>query len=158
MKTITEQMAYYEAYHKNAWNKATHVVGIPLIIFALFVLLSWFNVLIYGVPVTAAMVFAAGVLAYYFILDKGLAVLMLVLTVPMIYGAYRVALWPWGEGLPVFVGAFVGGWIFQLVGHIVFEHRKPAFTDNLIQLLIGPLFIAAEGLYVAGLGRSPTAR
>jgi hypothetical protein len=38
----------------------------------------------------------------------------------------------------------------QLVGHQVFEKRRPAFTDNAIQLLIGPLYFVAEVLFLLG--------
>lgn len=36
------------------------------------------------------------------------------------------------------------------MGHY-FEGRKPAFVDDLIGLLIGPLFIAAEAGFLLGL-------
>ena len=35
------------------------------------------------------------------------------------------------------------GWVFQFVGHY-FEGKKPAFVDDLIGLLVGPLFLVAE--------------
>jgi uncharacterized membrane protein YGL010W len=38
---------------------------------------------------------------------------------------------------------FVVGWAIQAVGHI-FEGKKPAFVDDVIGLLIGPLFVVAE--------------
>ena len=40
--------------------------------------------------------------------------------------------------------------MFQLVGH-GFEGRKPAFVDDIVGLLIGPLFVVAEVLSYAGL-------
>ena len=40
MKPIEEHMAFYEAYHRHPLNKATHFIGIPLIVFSLLVLLS----------------------------------------------------------------------------------------------------------------------
>jgi uncharacterized membrane protein YGL010W len=48
------------------------------------------------------------------------------------------------------VGLFVGGWIVQFVGH-AYEGRKPAFVDDVIGLMIGPLFVLAELLFIAGL-------
>ena len=36
---------------------------------------------------------------------------------------------------------FVAGWIFQFIGHGVYEKRQPAFFRNLVHLLIGPLWI-----------------
>ena len=54
MKTLAQQMAVYNAYHRNPKNKATHFIGVPLIIFALMIVLSWPSVAIDGVPVTAS--------------------------------------------------------------------------------------------------------
>jgi uncharacterized membrane protein YGL010W len=52
----------------------------------------------------------------------------------------------------VFGVAFVVGWAFQLLGH-VFEGRRPALVDNLLQALVAPLFILLEGLFALGLRR-----
>ena len=48
------------------------------------------------------------------------------------------------------VGVFVVGWVLQFIGPW-FEGRKPAFFDELVSLLIGPLFIVAEVLFALGL-------
>jgi len=48
------------------------------------------------------------------------------------------------------IGLFVGGWIVQFIGHF-FEGRKPAFVDDLIGLVVGPLFVAAEVVFALGL-------
>ena len=45
---------------------------------------------------------------------------------------------------------FVVGWAIQFVGHL-FEGRKPAFMDDLVGLLVGPLFIVAEWGFALGL-------
>ncbi len=51
--------------------------------------------------------------------------------------------WTW------FAALFVGGWILQLVGH-VFEGRKPALADNLFQIFVAPIFLAAEVFFALG--------
>ena len=56
-----------------------------------------------------------------------------------------------GLGALVFAICFGVGWVWQLIGHQVFEKRRPAFVDNIIQLLIGPLFFAAEILFALGM-------
>jgi len=54
------------------------------------------------------------------------------------FAAQSTSVWlGWGIGL------FVVGWAFQFVGHY-FEGKKPAFVDDLIGLLVGPLFLVAE--------------
>ena len=40
MKTLTDQLAGYAAYHRDRRNIATHLVGVPMIVLAVVVLLS----------------------------------------------------------------------------------------------------------------------
>ena len=42
---------------------------------------------------------------------------------------------------PIPLGLFLLGWIFQFVGHSVYEHKSPAFLTNFLHLLVGPLWI-----------------
>ena len=51
------------------------------------------------------------------------------------------------------IGLFVLGWVIQFVGHW-WEGRKPAFADDLVGLLVGPMFVVAEWLFAAGWGRA----
>jgi uncharacterized membrane protein YGL010W len=50
----------------------------------------------------------------------------------------------------IFVGIKIFGWIIQLTGH-VFEGRRPALVDNLIQALMAPLFLIAEVMFFFGI-------
>lgn len=45
---------------------------------------------------------------------------------------------------PVNAALFLVGWIFQGVGHAVYEKKSPAFLKNLSHLLVGPLWIFAK--------------
>ncbi|MDP1165166.1 Mpo1-like protein, partial [Klebsiella pneumoniae] len=47
--------------------------------------------------------------------------------------------------LVIGVGSFVVGWVFQFVGHY-YEGRKPAFVDDLVGLLVGPMFVVGEAM------------
>ena len=50
--------------------------------------------------------------------------------------------WRWSLGL------FLIGWILQISGHLVFEKNRPAFTKNIVHLLIGPMWwIETVSLY-----------
>jgi len=62
MKTLEQQMGFYAAYHQDTRNKATHFVGVPAIMLSLFIPLAWLRIELGGVPITAAMLFAAAVL------------------------------------------------------------------------------------------------
>ena len=48
------------------------------------------------------------------------------------------------------ISVFIVGWVFQLIGH-QYEKAKPAFIDDLNQLLIGPFFLMAEVYFILGL-------
>lgn len=142
-------MAFYAAYHQDGRNKASHFIGVPMIILSLFIPLAWLSIELGSVPVTAAMVFAGVVLVYYFLLDVPLALAMLAVNAVLIWAGHQIAglgaaqAWMW------FGILFVGGWIIQLVGH-VFEGRKPALVDNLFQIFVAPIFLAAEIFFALG--------
>jgi uncharacterized membrane protein YGL010W len=149
MKTLEDQMAFYAAYHQDGRNKASHFIGVPMIILSLFIPLAWLRVDVGGMPVTAAMVFAGVVLVYYFILDVPLALAMLVVNAGLIWAGHQIAALGAAQGGAWFAVLFVGGWIIQLLGH-VFEGRKPALADNLFQIFVAPIFLAAEIFFALG--------
>ena len=151
MKTLVDQLAQYAAYHRDPRNIQTHYVGVPMIMFAVVVLLSrWQWGSVAGWPMSAAVLAAVAATVYYCLLDwrygLGMGVvqaIMLALAVPL--AAQNTGLWlVWGLGL------FAVGWVIQFVGHY-YEGRKPAFFDDVLGLVIGPLFVMAELGFVLGL-------
>jgi len=153
LKSLEEQMSFYAAYHQDARNKATHFVGVPVIILSLFIPLAWPSFEAGGVTITAAMIFAGVVLAYYFVLDVPLALGMLVVNAALLWLGQWIAAQGTAAGWTWFGILFIGGWILQLVGH-VFEGRKPALADNLFQIFVAPVFLCAEIFFA--LGYKPT--
>lgn len=149
MQSLERQMGFYAAYHQDPRNKATHFVGVPMIIFGLFIALGWARVEVGGVPLTAAMLLAVVVLGWYFVLDVPLALAMLAVNAALLYLADLVAVRPVAEGLVWFAVFFGGGWVIQLVGH-AWEGRKPALVDNLFQIFVAPIFLAAEAFFALG--------
>ena len=149
MKSIEEQMSFYAAYHQDARNKATHFIGVPAIILSLFIPLAWIGFDAGGLTITAAMVFAGAVVLYYFFLDVPLALAMLAVTAALVFLGQNIADLGAMQGWIWFAVLFVGGWILQLVGH-VFEGRKPALADNLFQIFVAPIFLAAEVFFALG--------
>lgn len=154
MRNLTEQLTQYAAYHRDTRNIGTHFVGIPLIVLALAVLLSrpafMVSVVNWAMPVSPAWALFIAATLYYLVLDVPLGLMMAAVSaVCVAFGAWvaQAATVAWiGAG----VGLFVIGWIFQFVGHIAWEHRKPAFVDDVIGLMIGPLFVLAEALFSVG--------
>ena len=54
--------------------------------------------------------------------------------------------------LAIGIGSFVVGWVFQFVDHY-YEGKKPAFVDDLVGLLVGPMFVVGEAMFMLGWGR-----
>ncbi|TMH54945.1 MAG: DUF962 domain-containing protein [Betaproteobacteria bacterium] len=149
MKTLDQQMAVYAAYHRNRWNRLTHFIGVPAIIFAILIPMSWVSL---GEDLSLAHLFLGAVLAYYFLLDVPLALATAVAVGALFLAAKLAAGTGIASGWIWFGVFFAGGWIFQLVGH-VFEGRRPALADNLFQIFIAPIFLVAEAFFALGLKR-----
>ena len=149
MKTLEDQMSFYAAYHQDARNKATHFVGVPLIAFSLMIPLGWLRMDVGGFPLSAALVVTAILLLYYLVLDIALGLAMAAVFLLMLWGAEPLSQASLAVSLGWFLVLFVGGWALQLWGH-VYEGRKPALVDNLFQVFVAPIFLAAEVFFVLG--------
>ena len=137
---LRERLDEYGRVHATRGNRVCHWIGIPLIVVALLGLLARVPLAeVAGVPLTAAELLLAVALVYYVRLDALLAVLMIPLVVLMDLAGRALPLW-------ANVALFVVGWIFQLVGHAVYEKKSPAFLRNVAHLLIGPLFLLAKAM------------
>lgn len=127
----------YAAYHKTRGNQLCHAIGIPLIVFALVAWTLW--------PGTRFPVVAL-VLPVYLLWDVRLAIGLAAVVAAF---AALAPLAPQGTAL----AAFVLGWLFQLAGHTFYEGRSPAFTRNLVHLLVGPAWVLQK-LAAPGYGRT----
>jgi len=150
MKTIQDQLIQYAGYHRNKRNVLTHLVGIPLIYFAVVSLLSRPEFSLFELSLTPALILATVLCGYYLKLHLGLGLVMIAFNAATFYVANLLANVDTTTWLTCSIGAFVIGWVFQFIGHY-FEGKKPAFVDDLIGLLIGPLFIVAEVCFAVGL-------
>lgn len=153
MKTLTDQLANYAAYHRDRRNIATHLVGIPLIFVAVTVLLARPAFDLAGWSVSPAWLAALLAGGYYLRLDARLGLVMVAELAGALWVAQALAAQPTAVWLGWGLGLFVVGWIIQFVGH-AFEGRKPAFVDDVMGLVIGPLFVTAEVVFALGLRRA----
>lgn len=149
MKTLEDQMSFYAAYHQDARNKATHFVGVPVIAFSLMVPLGWLRMELGGFAVSGALVVTVALLLYYLVLDLPLGLAMVAVFALMLWGAEPLSQAPLAASAAWFLVLFVGGWALQLWGH-VYEGRKPALADNLFQVFVAPIFLAAEVFFALG--------
>ncbi len=153
MRNATELMIGYAKYHRDRRNIATHFVGIPLIIFAIGVLLARPTVMMAGYALTPAWGLWLLTTLWYltrgnFLLALAVSLMNLVLiSLAQAFGAMTTGTW-----LSVGLGTFVFGWVLQFVGHY-YEGKKPAFVEDVSGLFVGPMFVAAEAMFAIGWGR-----
>ncbi len=147
-------LSQYAEYHRDRRNIATHLIGVPMIVFGVAVLLSkpalpW--LLAPGWALTPAWLVLMLLTAWY--LTRGEAALgaatalvvgLIILAAHRLPGASFGAWLAWG------LGCFVVGWVIQFIGHY-YEGRKPAFVDDIIGLIVAPMFIVLEALAPLGL-------
>lgn len=147
MANVTELLSRYAAYHRDRRNILSHFLGVPLIVFALGVLLARPTLPWGELMLTPAWVACVAAAVWY--LTRGSLALGLAVSAAvsgLILLAHHVAgggAWLWGFGV------FVLGWVIQFIGHW-YEGKKPAFIDDLAGLLVGPMFVTAEALFALG--------
>jgi uncharacterized membrane protein YGL010W len=135
MQDIRAAFADYASHHQTRGNKWFHRFGIPMIMLTLIGMLVRVHVAtVSGFRIDAGMILIAIAVIYYLMLEWRLAIPMLIVSIAF----YLLGAW-----LPMSanVALFILGWIFQFIGHSVYEHRQPAFFRNVVHLLIGPLWI-----------------
>jgi uncharacterized membrane protein YGL010W len=147
MRTLTEQLTQYAAYHRDPRNIATHFIGVPMIVLAVVVLLSRpAFAMLGGLAMSPALLVAVVVCLFYLKLDLRMGAAMAVVLAAMLALGQWLATQSTVLWVSSGVGMFVVGWIIQFIGHH-YEGRKPAFVDDIMGLLIGPLFVMAEGAF-----------
>ncbi len=150
MASLEQNLTQYAAYHRDRRNIATHFVGVPMIVFAVVLALATAGVTIAGVTITVAAVVSVAACIYYLKLDWTLGITMALVLFLMCAGASEiVARSGTGAALGWAAGIFVVGWAIQFLGH-KYEGMKPAFFDDVKQLLIGPIFVCAEAFFLLG--------
>jgi uncharacterized membrane protein YGL010W len=153
MRPAIDLLSQYALYHRDRRNIASHFVGVPMIVFAVGVLLARPVVGLGGLALTPAWVAFALAASWY--LTRGnlalgaatsAAVGVLILAAHQVGGSGVGAWLAWGFGF------FAVGWVIQFVGHW-YEGKKPAFVDDIIGLLVGPMFVVAEAMFMLGWGK-----
>lgn len=131
----------YARSHRNPANQRIHLLCVPLIFFAT-VALAWQVALPWGLNL--AVLAAFPVLAFYAWL--GLSSLL----TGSAWMGLSLAICTLAEGLALPLGWIAGGlwllaWAAQFYGHYL-EGEKPSFSEDLVFLLIGPLYVQRKWL------------
>lgn len=151
MRTQTEFLDAYAESHQNPLNQLIHFICVPVIFFATLALLwaipigRWL-----GAPaewaawINGATLFALPSMVFYLRLSFSSMLVMGVWFALSVAGILALINSP----LPLVwtaLALWVAAWAVQFYGHEV-EGAKPSFADDLVFLLIGPLFVM-EKLY-----------
>ncbi len=139
MRRIDALLADYGSSHETRGNVLCHAVGITLILFGVLALLHGLHL---AEPWTLSEAAVAAAAVVYLSLDLPLGLATTAALVLLDLGARATPKWGWGAA------AFVVGWVFQGIGHAVYEKNSPAFLRNLVHLLIGPAFLVNELLRI----------
>ena len=155
MRIAVDLLSQYAAYHRDRRNITSHFVGVPMIVFGVGVLLALPAFTIAGWSLTPAWLAFAAVAVWY--LTRGNLVLgvagtaavgvLVLLAHRLVEAGSLLAGITWG------LGFFVVGWAIQFVGHW-YEGKKPAFVDDIVGLVVAPLFVTAEALFALGWGKT----
>lgn len=153
MRNATELMVRYATFHRDRRNITTHFIGVPLIIFSVGILLSRPGFEMASWSLTPAWVAWGATTLWY--LTRGNLVLgatvsfmnfVLVLLAHQVPAVSTAGWLSWG------LTFFIFGWVLQFIGHF-YEGRRPAFVDDLVGLLVAPMFVAGEFLFGLGWGK-----
>lgn len=152
MNTLAERMGGYAAYHRDPRNKFTHLFGVPLAFYSPLIALGWLRAPLggSGLEISPAMVVLVAVMIWYIKLDWIFGIVMSLISIPVMYLCDLASQLAFLTSLAWFIGTTVVAWAIQLTGH-AFEGRKPALADNLVQSLMGPIFVLAEVFFALGL-------
>ena len=143
------QLVHYADGHGDPVNGVMHVIGNPIIFIGVVLPLCLVPVTLLGVHISLAPILVIPALLLWMSWDFGLglgiaiaAVLLLWLATTIANNVSVVSMWI------IAVTLFVLGWVLQIVGHQVFEGKRPTAINNPVQSLIAPMYMMAK-LYVA---------
>ncbi|MBW7472834.1 DUF962 domain-containing protein [Marinobacter sp. M216] len=149
MRSLPQFLSDYGESHQNSFNQWVHIVCVPAIVFSTLGLLwlipvgSWLGLTgMAGEWVNGATVLAVLSGVVYLRLSLWVFVLMA--------GWFAVSAWliqsVIAAGWSLFWSSlvvWVAAWALQVYGHKV-EGKKPSFVEDLVFLLIGPIFVSIE--------------
>lgn len=137
-RTLSEWLNEYAKTHQHPVNQKIHKICVPLITLTILGLLHSLPTFEFMNEITWDVVFGITAFIFYFKLGLKPAVAMAVLTIPMFILNFLIH--PTGYLFIFSLIVFIFAWIGQFIGHKI-EGQKPAFFQDLLFLLIGPLWV-----------------
>eukprot|EP01068_Selenidium_serpulae_P014435 Selendium_serpulae@DN6100_c1_g1_i3.p1 len=146
--------AGYGEYHANKVNKIIHIIFVPAILWTTMGLLESLPIessdaKLVGVPLNWGMPFLIHLLLDIY-MDVGAGCVTLILYAILLQSAHQVRVIMGSQANMTFVIAQAISWAFQFIGHGIFEKRRPAFVDNILQVFAAPFFVVLEVMFLLG--------
>jgi uncharacterized membrane protein YGL010W len=137
MKSVAQYFSEYDGFHRTRGNEVCHFVGIPLILVSALGLFAGLAFSEGQFRWDVGILLWALASAWYIYLDWKLGGPFAL----VLLGSYFL-----GRAIPApaLWALFVVGWIFQGIGHSVYEKKSPAFFKNFEHLLIGPFWVFSK--------------
>ncbi|HIK75848.1 MAG: DUF962 domain-containing protein [Alcanivorax sp.] len=160
MRDLSTFLHDYGDSHRHPVNQWVHIFCVPAIfvstlgLFWLIPIGQWLG--LEGAAaywVNGGTLLAVLCMPFYLRLSMGVSLLMLgwlAVSIAVVTLVDRSALSLGWSALVLWLVA----WAVQVWGHKV-EGKKPSFTDDLVFLLVGPVFVSLELAYKLGLSRTP---
>jgi len=143
------QLADYVEYHRDPRNCAAHVLGIVVLFLATVLPLTMWPISGFNGYVTLATLMVLPVLIYWLALDTALGVAILAAAGVLLSTAAAIVNNLSVSGVWIVSAVLIViGVTAQVVGHKLFEERKPSMADHPTHLLLGPMFVMAK-LFIA---------
>jgi uncharacterized membrane protein YGL010W len=139
-RSLNQWLSEYSVTHRHPINKKIHNICVPLIMLSTLGLLRSIPMPFESVWVRADLFFLAACWIFYFSLNKTVGAFMMALSLGMVMVNVRIE--STGYLLPFSIALFIVTWIGQFIGHKI-EGKKPSFFEDLVFLLIGPLWVFA---------------
>jgi uncharacterized membrane protein YGL010W len=139
------QLGYYADAHRDPVNSIMHLIGNPILFIAVVLPLCLVPVRVFGVQTSAAPLLVIPALILWTAWDVGIGLAIVFTSIPLLFAANAIAShaslpWIW----TIAIGLFVFGWVLQIIGHQVFEGKRPTLLNNPVQMLISPMYIFAK--------------
>jgi uncharacterized membrane protein YGL010W len=148
------QFAAYADYHRDKCSCAMHIIGTPLLFLAAVLPLSLLSVTVWGMSTIAAALLVVPALIFWMVHDLAMGAAIACAVIPLLMMAaiatehVGVA---WVRATTAML--IVVGWSLQIVGHSLFEQRRPTLLDNPLHMLMSPMFIVAKLFVTLGFRR-----
>lgn len=138
---LQHYFAEYASFHEHGANKFFHYLGIPILTVAIPALLAHVPLHAFNewLRIDLGIILWLLVSIWYITLSPSLGIIFSLVCLIAYFLLRDLNIW-------VLWGLFVAGWIFQFVGHAVYEKKSPAFMKNFEHLFIGPLWVFAKAI------------